>query len=192
MFVKASGTLHDFLRELGRGMHDVGGITPVARLFGDHAVPRGGILTHMNCLADSDYKLLASYARDIAVVHCPKCHEYFGRLPFELDRFRSVGISICLGTDSLASNTSLNLFEEMRHFRGNFPHISSQEILDMVTRRPARAIGLSGELGEITAGAHADLIAVGYSGAVGDVFDALLDNSQPITWMMVGGRSQRT
>ena len=62
----------------------------------------------------------------------------------------------------------------------------------MVTRRPARAIGLSGELGEITAGAHADLIAVGYSGAVGDVFDALLDNSQPITWMMVGGRSQRT
>ena len=116
-----------FSRELGRGMHDVGGITPVARLFHDHAVPRGGILAHMNCLADSDYKLLASYARDIAVVHCPKCHEYFGRPPFELDRFRSIGISVCLGTDSLASNTSLNLFEEMRHLRRNFPHISSRK-----------------------------------------------------------------
>jgi cytosine/adenosine deaminase-related metal-dependent hydrolase len=138
MFVKASGPLHDFLWELGRGMHDVGGITPVARLFNDHAVPRGGILAHMNCLADSDYKLLASFARDIAVVHCPKCHEYFGRPPFELERFRSIGISVCLGTDSLASNTSLNLFEEMRHLRRNFPHISSPEILDMVTRRPAR------------------------------------------------------
>jgi len=192
MFVRASGPLYEFLKELGRGMHDVGGITPVARLLGDHAVPRGGILAHMNCLADSDYRLLASCAKDIAVVHCPKCHEYFGRPPFELDRFRSVGISVCLGTDSLASNTSLNLFEEMRHLRRNFPHISSPEILDMVTRRPARAIGLSGELGEISAGAYADLIAVPYAGAIGDAFDALLDHSLPITWMMVGGRCQRT
>ena len=136
MFVRASGPLYEFLKELGRGMHDVGGITPVARLLGDHAVPRGGILAHMNCLADSDYRLLASCAKDIAVVHCPKCHEYFGRPPFELDRFRSVGISVCLGTDSLASNTSLNLFEEMRHLRRNFPHISSPEILDMVPAPP--------------------------------------------------------
>ncbi|MET0253103.1 MAG: amidohydrolase family protein, partial [Terrimicrobiaceae bacterium] len=122
----------------------------------------------------------------------PKCHEYFRRPPFELDRFRSIGISICLGTDSLASNTSLNLFEEMRHLRRNFPHISSPEILDMVTRRPARAIGLSGELGEITAGAYADLIAVPYSGAIGGAFDALIENLLPIRWMMVGGRSQST
>jgi cytosine/adenosine deaminase-related metal-dependent hydrolase len=191
MFARASGPLYEFLKELGRGMHDVGGITPVARLFGDHAVPRGAILAHMNCLADSDYRLLASCAKDISVVHCPKCHEYFGRLPFELDRFRSVGISVCLGTDSLASNTSLNLFEEMRHLRRNFPHVSSPEIVDMVTRRPARAIGLSGELGEISAGAYADLIAVPYTGPIGDAFDALLDNSLPITWMMVGGRPQR-
>jgi cytosine/adenosine deaminase-related metal-dependent hydrolase len=103
-----------------------------------------------------------------------------------------VGISVCLGTDSLASNTSLNLFEEMRHLRRNFPHISSPEILDMVTRRPARAIGLSGELGEISAGAYADLIAVPFAGAIGDAFDALLGHSLPITWMMVGGRCQRT
>ena len=41
MFVRASGPLYDFLRDLGRGMHDVGGITPVARLFGDGAVPLG-------------------------------------------------------------------------------------------------------------------------------------------------------
>ena len=168
-------------------MHDVGGITPVARLFGDRAVPRGGILAHMNNLADSDYRLLASCARDITVVHCPKCHEYFGRPPFELDRFRSLGVSVCIGTDSLASNTSLNLFEEMRLVRRNFPQLSSQEILDMVTRRPRRAIGMSGELGEISVGAYADLIAVPYSGAVDHVFDGLIDNCLPIDWMMVGG-----
>ena len=191
MFVSASGPLHDFLKELGRGMHDVGGVTPVARLFGDRLVPKGGILAHMNCLSDGDYKLLACCAKDVAVVHCPKCHEYFGRPPFELDRFRSIGVPVCLGTDSLASNTSLNLFEEMRHLRRNFPQVSSEELVDMVTRRPARAIGLSGELGEIAPGAHADLIAVPYSGAIGDAFDAVIENSSPVDWVMVGGRLHR-
>jgi aminodeoxyfutalosine deaminase len=189
--VSASGPLHDFLKELGRQMHDVGGVTPVARLFGDQLVPKGGILAHMNCLSETDYKLLASCAKDIAVVHCPKCHEYFGRPRFDLDRLRSIGISVCLGTDSLASNTSLNLFEEMRSLRRNFPHVSAEELIDMVTRRPARAIGMSGELGEIAPGAFADLIAVPYSGAIGDAFDALIENSSPVSWMMVGGRPQR-
>ncbi len=192
MFLGASGPLYDFLKELGRGMLDVGGVTPVARLFGDQAVPKSGILAHMNCLADSDYRLLASRAKDITVVHCPKCHEYFGREPFELDRLRSIGVSVCLGTDSLASNTSLNLFEEMRALRRSFPHISSQEIIDMVTRRPGRAIGLAGQLGEIAAGAFADLIAVPYSGSLDGVFEALVNNSSPVRWMMVGGRIQST
>jgi cytosine/adenosine deaminase-related metal-dependent hydrolase len=192
MFVGASGPLYHFLRELGRGMHDVGGITPVARLFGDRAVPKGGILAHMNRLADSDFDLLASYAKDISVVHCPKCHDYFRRPPFQLDRFRSLGVSVCLGTDSLASNTSLNLFEEMRRFRRNFPQVSSQEILDMVTRRPAKAIGMAGELGEISEGAIADLIAVPYSGGIDRAFDGLIENRSPVSWMMVAGRRQRT
>jgi imidazolonepropionase-like amidohydrolase len=61
----------------------------------------------------------------------------------------------------------------------------------MVTRRPARAIGLPGELGEIAAGAYADLIAVPYSGGVDEVFDGLIDNKLPINWMMIGGRHQR-
>ncbi|HEY5814535.1 MAG TPA: amidohydrolase family protein [Terrimicrobiaceae bacterium] len=187
MFASASGPLHDFLKDLGREMHDVGGVTPVARLFEARLVPKGGILVHMNCLSEADYKLLRCYARDITVVHCPKCHDYFGRPPFNLDRLRSIGISVCLGTDSLASNTSLNLFEEMRHLRTNFPHISSEELIDMVTRRPARAIGMSGELGEIVAGAYADLIAIPFSGAPGDAVDAVVENYSPVSWMMVGG-----
>ena len=47
MFVSASGPLHDFLKGLGRGMHDVGGITPVARLFLDRlSSQRGNLGAH--------------------------------------------------------------------------------------------------------------------------------------------------
>ncbi len=48
------------------------------------------------------------------MVHCPMCHEYFGRDPFPLERFREIGMRLCIGTDSLASNRALNFSREMR------------------------------------------------------------------------------
>lgn len=186
MFVKATGPMHDFLKKLGRKMDDVGGVTPVSRLFNGPGVPQGGILAHMNCLSESDYQILAA-RRDLTVVHCPKCHEYFGRAPFALHRLREIGISVCLGTDSLASNSSLNLFGEMRALRRSHPHISAAELVDMVTRRSARAIGLPGQLGEITPGAHADLIAIPYAGDPSTVLEAVVENREPVKWMMIGG-----
>ncbi len=188
MFVDAKGPLYEFLAQLGRPMHDVGGVTPVARLFEGPGVSQGAILAHMNRLAESDYRILAA-RRDVTVVHCPKCHEYFRRPPFALDRLREIGISVCLGTDSLASNSSLNLFAEMQALRRTHPHISPAELLDMVTRRPARALGLPGKLGEITPGAHADLIAVPHDGSRTDVWEAVVENRQPVSWFMVGGRT---
>lgn len=187
MFVRASGPLHDFLKKLGRPMADVGGITPVARLFQGPGVPQGAILAHMNCLAESDYQILAG-RRDISVVHCPKCHDYFQRPLFALDRLREIGISVCLGTDSLASNSSLDMFAEMRALKRTHPHVSAAELVDMATRRPARALGAAGALGEISVGAHADLIAIGFDGAAPDAMEAIVENRQPVSWHMVDGR----
>ena len=188
MFVAGAGPLHEFLHSLGRNMDDTGGITPVARLLRDGNVPRGGILAHMNWLADSDYGLLAERSRDLSVVHCPKCHAYFGRPPFQIERLRQTGLSLCLGTDSLASNSSLNLFSEMRELRAGHPSLAHADILDMVTRNPARAIGLGGTLGEFTPGALADLIALPYGGGIDDVFEAVIGNETAVDWMMVNGR----
>ena len=189
MFVAGAGPLHEFLQSLGRTMDDTGGITPVGRLLQDGRVPRGGILTHLNWLAESDYALLAARREDLSVVHCPKCHAYFGRPPFPLDRLRAIGLSICLGTDSLASNSSLNLFEEMRELRAGHPRLALAEILDMVTRNPARAIGMPGQLGEIIPGALADLITLPYGGKAADALEAVIENEVAAAWMMVQGHA---
>src|SRR5262249_6157434 len=97
-------------------------------------------------------------------------------------------ISVCLGTDSLASNSTLNLFDEMRTVRRTHPHVPVEELVDMVTRRPAKAIGLGGKLGEITPGAHADLIAIPFAGPSAGAREAVVANWTPITWSMVDGR----
>lgn len=187
MFTRGEGTLFEFLKKLGRSMSDTGTGTPVEKLFRGPGVPQGAILAHMNCLTDADYALLSA-RRDVCVVHCPKCHDYFRRPPFALDRLREIGIPVCLGTDSLASNSSLNLFEEMRALRHTHPHLSAGELLAMVTRIPAAAIGLAGRLGELTPGAHADLIALPFAGQGKDALEAVVENRAPVGWSLVNGK----
>ena len=191
MFVEASGPLYDFLSDLGRPMGDTGGVTPVARVLGDGKMPPGGLLAHMNYLTAADYELLDRRGADFSVVHCPNCHAYFSRPRFEIERWQKMGVPLCLGTDSLASNSVLNLFEEMRTLRASHPGLPAAEILDMVTRNPARAIGQGGALGEIAVGAHADLIALPFTGGGRDVLEAVLANRSEVEWMMVAGKVKK-
>jgi len=186
MFRHASGPLHGFLAGLGRDMSDTGSASPLARLLENNALPAGALLAHMNRLEESDWALLRG--RDFSVVHCPCCHEYFDRPPFPLGRFLREGINVCLGTDSLASNKSLSLFAEMQCLSKNHPGIEPSLLLDLVTRNAAAAIGMAGRLGELSAGAEADLIAVPHTGSVAGALEAIVHHTNPITWLLVAGK----
>ena len=60
-------------------------------------------------------------------------------------------IPFCLGTDSLASNTDLDLWNEVLFFTPNLrPPLS--RIFDWLIRNPARFFGLENELGSLTVG----------------------------------------
>ncbi len=71
-----------------------------------------------------------------------------------------LGFNICLGTDSLASNSSLSLFAEMRELLRKEPWLSPREVLEMVTVNAAAALGQGDLFGQIRPGVHADLIAL--------------------------------
>jgi cytosine/adenosine deaminase-related metal-dependent hydrolase len=187
MFAAGSGPLAQFLRGLGRGMSDTGHSGPVAHLLENDVLPDGAILTHMNVLDDRDWRALERRKGRFFVVHCPNCHAYFGRPPFPFDRLRAAGIGVCLGTDSLASNRALNMFAEMRRFRETSPHVPADEILRMVTTTPAAALGKPGELGELSPGALADMIAVPFDGPSEAASDAVIDHAGSIAWVMVDG-----
>ena len=185
MFRNANGRLYDFLKDLGRKMSDTGELTPVARLLAENALPDGSLLTHMNFLEEEDWALLRG--RNFTIIHCPGCHEYFKRAPFPMERFLRDGFNLCLGTDSLASNRSLNMFAEMQCAARSHPDVAPQTLLEMATLNPAKAIGLGGKLGEIRIGAEADLIAIPYAGPSENSLEAILHYSGLVDWTMVGG-----
>ncbi|MDD5201257.1 MAG: amidohydrolase family protein [Terrimicrobiaceae bacterium] len=189
MFSEGSGPLFDFLAGLGRDMSDCGGRTPIRHLLEAGALPTGAILAHMNQLGPGDEALLAAHAGAFAIVHCPNCHEYFRRAPFPYETLRGLGFRISLGTDSCASNRGLNLFDEMQTFHRAFPGVAPGELLDMVTRHPAAALGHAGRLGELRPGARADFLTLPFGGATDDALDAVVENRAPPLAVYLNGHS---
>ena len=191
MFRDASGPLYEFIKSIGRPMNDCGNETPLGLFIGalgDRALPEW-IVVHLNELTERDFDLLERWNPKFQIVHCPRSHNYFGHNLFAFERLRSLGFKVCLGTDSLASNQTLSLFDEMRHFQKNFPNISPNEILRLVTVNPARALRYENALGQIRPGFRADLIALPSSGST-DVFEQIIACDAPVSWSMVNGRSE--
>lgn len=184
MFLHAAGPLYLFLRSIGRDMGDCGGTTPLGLLLRNRLVNPDTLLVHVNEVAATDLPLLAGRL----VAHCPRSHRYFNHRPFPWRRLAAGGARIALGTDSLASNDSLDLFAEMRLLRHTQPHLSPAEILRAATVDGAAAVGAADRLGVIAPGALADLIAVPVGGSARDPEESVLDNRTPIDWMMVAGR----
>jgi aminodeoxyfutalosine deaminase len=197
MFRQKSGSLYEFMmKTIGRPIDDCGQETPlekfVGRLGGAPLSPQW-IVAHLNELAENDFKLLKELTGKFHIVHSPRSHDYFGHSRFPFEKLRALGFNICLGTDSLASNESLSLFDEMRAFQRSEPGISPDKVLEMATVNAGVALDQSpngGKLGRIRAGFQADLIAVPSSGD-SNLFEQILAFDGPVDWMLLDGKQER-
>ena len=192
MFRDVSGPLYEFLKSIGRPMNDCGSKTPL-ELFvgalGERALPQW-IVAHLNEVTESDFDLLKRSETRFHAVHSPRSHDYFKHSRFPFEKLRALGFNICLGTDSLASNENLSLFAEMRAFQKEFPGVPPEEVLQMVTVNPARALRQENALGRIRRGCRADLISIPCSGT-GDVFEEVMAFESPVDWIVLNGKEKR-
>jgi len=179
------GPLAEFLDSLGVDLFESNGMTPVRHMLQTCRFDALWIVAHLNSVLDSDLELLAR--TKCHVVHCPRSHTYFGHEPFQFEVMRRLGFNICLGTDSLASNSSLSLFSEMRELLRKEPSVSPREALTMATVNGGRAIGQADSLGAITPGFRADLIAIPFVAKERDIFDAIVAFEGTVPWRIVDG-----
>lgn len=184
MFLYARGSLYEFLQSIGRDMGDCGHGSALSHLFDHGAISDRCIAVHMNYLQEYDFEFLSTTR--LPVVHCPKCHAYFGHARFPLERLCEVGCRISLGTDSLASNDTLDLRAEIRMARREYPGITQRDWLAMVTTQPARALGLREKIGSIRVGAWADLAAFHLPERT-DPYEAVIRSTEPPAMLMVNG-----
>ena len=189
MFAAGKGDLFDFLSKMGRPMTDCGLLSPFRSLALSGLLPKDALLVHMNELDEADLEILnRDEWRSLSIVHCPKSNRFLHHRPFPMEALRERGFNICLGTDSLASNDSLNLFSEMRMAARNHGFLSPKELVEMVTVNPARAIGLERALGQIRPGHLADAISIPFHGGHRSIYEEIIDYRDDVLWMMVDGK----
>jgi len=89
-------------------------------------------------------------------------------------RFYDAGVTVAIGTDSLASNDDLNMFSELAALRRLAPEVRASSLLWSATRGGARALGFDAEAGTIEPGRGTGLIAVDLPPEVVDVEEYLV------------------
>lgn len=141
------------------------GCSPVAYLDRLGALEAHPLLVHGVRVDSTDLGVLAE--KDIAVAHCPRSNDWLGcgRLPY--GAYRSAGVRLALGTDSLASSPSLSLWDEAvaaytRH-REAGDDARPDELLRHATLDGAVALGVDDELGSLDAGKLAQLACASLS-----------------------------
>lgn len=159
------------------------GCSPVAYLALQGAFDGGKppVLVHMTCADETDIALAADAQAPVAL--CPRSNLHItGRLP-NVPALIRAGVRLALGTDSLASNASLSLWEEMAALTKHFPEIDPAVWLRAATDGGAFALDRP-TLGSIAPGKKPGLLAVKLQTSTANLMTALtLTTRQNVTWV---------
>ena len=131
---------------------------PVPLAYSCGVLDRRTVLAHCNYVSASDINLFA--ANGVHVVYCPRTHSAFGHEPHSFREMLAAGVNVCVGTDSLASNPSLSVLDEIRCLRRIYPEVAGGTLLEMATMRGADALGLGSVVGSLSVGKSADITVI--------------------------------
>lgn len=148
-------------------------LTPPRRCSSTQLLDRAGLLTSSTLAVHCVHVTLADAGilkeRGVSVALCPRSNACLdvGRAPVAM--LKKLRIPLALGTDSLASNDSLSLWDEMRFALDAFPQeLSPLDVFQMVTSGAAAALGISSTCGSLEPVKRADFQVVGDVGAVAE------------------------
>jgi 5-methylthioadenosine/S-adenosylhomocysteine deaminase len=156
--------MSETLAEVEQNVRDYG-VRPVEHLDRLGFFSRPALVAHAVHLNDAEIEILA--AKGVAVSHNPvsnlKLASGIARVP---DLLRA-GVTVSLGTDSVASNNNLDLFEEIRFsallhkgVSGDPTAIPALEALKLGTVYGAKSIWQQDQIGSLKEGMKADFIAI--------------------------------
>lgn len=142
------------------------GVSPIQHLKNHGILQTHPLLAHCIHVDDADMETIKQ--TDTRVAHCPKSNAKLGHGVAPFAKFVEQGIAVGLGSDSVASNNTCDLFEEARFAlllaRAQANPASAAEALHAATLGGARALGMDGQIGELREGLQADFAAVSLTG----------------------------
>ena len=125
--------------------------SPVEYLLERRVLVAGNCLCiHCVQVSQEDVWLLADVGA--AIAHCPRSNQAHNHGTAPLAAFRTAGLRVGLGTDSVVSVVDLDLWAEAAA-----AGLSGDEALRMLTLEGARALGWDADIGSLEVGKQADI-----------------------------------
>lgn len=185
------GPMLRLLRRAGAIDHTLSppGISPIDFAERTGLLAAGAALAHVNDVTDAELDRLAE--TDATVVVCPRSNAFFGRGAHRYPEMLERGIVVALGSDSLASNDSLDMLAEMRAIWAE-RRVSAPAVLHMATLAGAKALGMDAQVGSLVVGKQADWIALASSAEDQPLATLLADAPARPMRVEIGGRRVTT
>ncbi len=117
------------------------------------------ILVH-NTYVDQNTIRNISKRKNLFWCVCPNSNIYIENKIPPVDLLIEEGVEIVVGTDSLASNTSLSILAELKTIQHNFPLIPLEDLILWATRNGANALGEEALFGSIEPGKKPGLLVI--------------------------------
>lgn len=149
-------------------MVDEWGMKPDFLYYGSHparlvgSLPREMplLLVHCTQCKHDDIQAIIDYFEDVTFVLCPRSNYYIERAYPPAELLYDMGVNVALGTDSLTSNHSLSMIEEIKWLAQHNPSIPLAAILKWATAGGAKGLGFDYKLGSFTVGKKAGAVLI--------------------------------
>ncbi|KAF0188567.1 MAG: cytosine deaminase-like metal-dependent [Desulfobulbaceae bacterium] len=153
------------------------------------------LCVHCVQVNEQEVQLLAEHGCKICL--CPGSNRFLGVGVAPLERMLHHGLLPAIGTDSMASNESLDLWREMRILREDHPCVSPARILTMATLGGAQAMGRAQDFGTLAPGRMAGLLNVNSPALqraqdAEQLIDILTGHGQPDKLCWISGNGNAT
>ncbi|MBI4931161.1 MAG: amidohydrolase family protein [Bacteroidetes bacterium] len=114
------------------------------------------LLVHNTYTSKEDIEIIKHYSQggecEVMLCLCPKANLYIeNKLP-DISMFLEQGMKMTIGTDSLASNDSLSVLDELKTISKHFQKIHFESLITWATKNGAEFIGMDKEYGTIEKG----------------------------------------
>jgi cytosine/adenosine deaminase-related metal-dependent hydrolase len=187
LFETGAGPFIDFLTRLGSDFSKWKSpkMTPVAYLEKLGLVTNRTLMIHCNYLRDGDFEIIKNTGA--SAVYCPRSHFYFYHRYHPFKKLLSEDIRVIFGTDSMVSNWSLDLLEELKFVYHSYEGVTPAQLIRMATADAAEALGIADKVGKLAPGMEADIIAIRIPPNIDDPLEGVLDQRSRNIFTMTAG-----
>ena len=118
------------------------------------------ILVHNSFTSADDIRAVKKQMPNTFWCLCPNANQYIEQTMPPIELLRSNGANIIVGTDSYASNWSLNILDELKTIQKYNPQIPLDEMLGWATINGAQALQMSKHLGSFENGKKPGVVVI--------------------------------